>query len=90
MPNISASAESTLKTMATILLIGGIFAALIFIFGVEDHAIGIGAGCRCFGGGTFSGEEAKLYVYYNAKTKIVYRAKAVIERNSDDKCRKSI
>ena len=43
-PNISANAESTLKTVATILLIGGIFAALIFIFGVEDHAIGIGAG----------------------------------------------
>lgn len=43
-PNISASAESTLKTVATILLIGGVIAALIFIFGIEDHAIGIGAG----------------------------------------------
>lgn len=44
MPKISASAEGTLKTVATILLIGGIFAALIFMLGVEDHAIGIGAG----------------------------------------------
>ena len=43
-PNISASAESTLKTVATILLIGGVIAALIFIFGIEDHSIGIGAG----------------------------------------------
>lgn len=43
-PNISASAESTLKTVATILLVGGIIAALIFMFGVEDHAIGVGAG----------------------------------------------
>ena len=43
-PNISASAESTLKTVATILLIGGIIAALFFMLGVEDHAIGIGAG----------------------------------------------
>ncbi|MBO6252277.1 MAG: hypothetical protein J6O49_01305, partial [Bacteroidaceae bacterium] len=42
--NISASAEGTLKTVATILLIGGILAALIFMFGVEDHAIGFGAG----------------------------------------------
>lgn len=43
-PNISAGAESTLKTVATITLICGIIAALIFMFGVEEHAIGIGAG----------------------------------------------
>ena len=35
-------------------------------------------GCRCFKG-TFSGEEADFYVYYNERTKIVYRAKAVIK-----------
>lgn len=35
------------------------------------------AGCRVFNG-TFSGEKADFYVYYNEKTKIVYRAKAVI------------
>lgn len=34
-------------------------------------------GCRCFKG-SFSGEQANFYVYYNEKTKIVYRAKAVI------------
>lgn len=34
-------------------------------------------GCRVFNG-TFSGEEATIFVYYNSKTKIVYRAKAVI------------
>jgi len=33
--------------------------------------------CRCFKG-TFSGEKADIFVYYNAKTKVVYRAKAVI------------
>lgn len=33
--------------------------------------------CRVFRG-TFSGENANIYVYYNERTKIVYRAKAVI------------
>ena len=37
----------------------------------------LSAGCRCFKG-SFSGEKADFYVYYNEKTKIVYRAKAVI------------
>lgn len=37
----------------------------------------IGAGCRAFKG-TFAGETATFYVYYNERTKIVYRAKAVI------------
>jgi len=37
----------------------------------------IKAGCRAFVG-TFSGEKATIFVYYNEKTKIVYRAKAVI------------
>ena len=34
-------------------------------------------GCRSFKG-SFSGEKADFYVYYNEKTKVVYRAKAVI------------
>jgi len=33
--------------------------------------------CRCYRG-SFSGEKASFFVYYNEKTKIVYRAKAVI------------
>ncbi len=37
----------------------------------------LGIGSRCFKG-TFSNEKAYFYVYYNEKTKIVYRAKAVI------------
>lgn len=36
-----------------------------------------GPGCRYFNG-TFFGEKANFYVYYNPSTKIVYRAKAVI------------
>lgn len=36
------------------------------------------AGCRWFVG-SFFGQSAKIYVYYNPTTKIVYRAKAVIE-----------
>ncbi len=38
----------------------------------------IQAGCKAFKG-TFSGEEADFYVYFDVKTKKVYRAKAVIE-----------
>ena len=34
--------------------------------------------------GTFFGEKALIIVYYNAKTKVVYRAKAVIKRSSED------
>jgi hypothetical protein len=34
--------------------------------------------------GTFFGEKAKIFVYYNAKTKVVYRAKAVIDRSTED------
>lgn len=34
--------------------------------------------------GTFFGEKAKIIVYYNAKTKVVYRAKACIDRSSED------
>lgn len=41
------------------------------------------AGIRCFKG-VFSGEKATIYVYYNEKTKIVYRAKAVIEYSKKD------
>lgn len=36
------------------------------------------AGCRAFTG-IFSGEKAQIFVYYNNTTKVVYRAKAVIE-----------
>lgn len=42
----------------------------------------IPVGCRAFSG-TFSGEKANIYVYYNSKTKIVYRAKAVIQYDKD-------
>lgn len=41
------------------------------------------AGIRCFTG-MFSGEKADIFVYYNEKTKIVYRAKAVVEYSSED------
>ena len=41
------------------------------------------AGVRCFKG-LFSGENAYIYVYYNEKTKIVYRAKAVIKYDDED------
>ncbi len=41
-------------------------------------------GCRSFNG-SFSGEKANIYVYYNDKTKIVYRAKAVITCLSKEK-----
>lgn len=34
---------------------------------------------RAFKNGTFAGEDATIYVYYNARTKNVYRAKAVID-----------
>ena len=34
--------------------------------------------------GTFFGEKALIIVYYNAKTKVVYRAKACIDRSSED------
>jgi hypothetical protein len=34
--------------------------------------------------GTFFGEEALIIVYYNAKTKVVYRAKAVLLPSSED------
>jgi hypothetical protein len=43
----------------------------------------VGAGGRAFTG-TFFGEKADIYVYYNAKTKVVYRAKACIKRSSED------
>ncbi len=41
-------------------------------------------GCRCFKG-SFSGEKADFYVYYNEKSKVVYRAKAVITCLNKDK-----
>ncbi len=43
----------------------------------------VGAGSRVFVG-TFFGEKASIHVYYNAKTKVVYRAKACIKRSSED------
>ena len=47
-PTFSSGAENTLKTVSTIILIGGIVAALILMFGMEEHAIGIGAGIGIF------------------------------------------
>ena len=41
-------------------------------------------GCRCFKG-SFSSEKADIYVYYNERTKVVYRAKAVITYLSKEK-----
>jgi hypothetical protein len=38
----------------------------------------IGAGCRWFVG-SFFGEDANIFVYFDTKSKVVYRAKAVIE-----------
>ena len=43
------------------------------------------SGVRCFKG-VFSGEKANIYVYYNEKTKVVYRAKAVIEYPTEEAC----
>jgi hypothetical protein len=43
----------------------------------------MGVGSRVFTG-TFFGEEADIHVYYNVTTKVVYRAKAVINRSSED------
>lgn len=40
-------------------------------------------GTRAFKG-QFAGNEANIYIYYNKKTKIVYRAKAVIEYTDKD------
>lgn len=34
--------------------------------------------------GTFSGKKASVYVYYNEKSKVVYRAKAVISSTDND------
>jgi len=39
--------------------------------------------CRAFHG-VFSGYDADIYVYYNEKTKVVYRAKAVIKYNDKE------
>lgn len=46
-------------------------------------------GCRAFTG-TFSGEKAFIYVYYNSKTKIVYRAKAVIIDTDKDRIERKL
>lgn len=55
--------------------------------GIKYNAEGsrqLKVGCRCYKG-SFSGEKADFYVYYNEKTKIVYRAKAVITYLSKEK-----
>lgn len=41
------------------------------------------SGVRCFKG-VFSGENADIFVFYNEKTKVVYRAKAVIDYSKED------
>lgn len=43
----------------------------------------IAAGCRAFKG-NFIGNKANIYVYYDTKTKTVYRAKAVLSGLSED------
>ncbi len=43
----------------------------------------IASGCRAFKG-DFIGNKANIYVYYDTKTKIVYRAKAVLSDLSED------
>lgn len=63
------------------------FQAKLNVKGVKYDAqlsSSLGDGCRGFNG-IFSGEKATIYVYYNNKTKIVYRAKAVIECISKEK-----
>ena len=40
-------------------------------------------GCRIFNG-SFEGEDSRLLIYYNEKSKIVYRAKAIIKRNTQE------
>ena len=42
------------------------------------------AGVRVFNG-VFSGEDAEICVWYNTRTKEVYRAKAIIERHGKDR-----
>lgn len=56
--------------------------------GIKYDAVGsrqLQTGCRCFKG-SFSGEKADFYVYYNEKTKVVYRAKAVITCINKEHC----
>ncbi len=43
----------------------------------------LSVGTRAFRG-TFSGKKAFIYVYYNEKTKVVYRAKAVVHSTDED------
>lgn len=45
----------------------------------------IGVGCRAFKG-SFSGKDAQVFVYYDENTKVVYRAKAVIQSSDEDIC----
>lgn len=42
-----------------------------------------GPGVRCFKG-TFIGQNANIYVYYDSRTKIVYRAKACIDYSNEE------
>ena len=42
-------------------------------------------GCRGFNG-TFSGKKANIYVYYDTTSKVVYRAKAVIDYSDKSLC----
>ena len=45
----------------------------------------IGVGCRAFKG-SFSGKDAQIFVYYDENTKVVYRAKAVVQSSDEDIC----
>jgi len=51
---------------------------------VSNISNSLPAGTRAFKG-TFSGNDADIYVYYNTRTKIVYRAKAVIDCYGQDR-----
>ena len=45
----------------------------------------IGVGCRAFKG-SFSGKDAQIFIYYDESSKVVYRAKAVIQSSDEDIC----
>ena len=47
-PNIPDGAESTLKIVATVILVVGIIGSLIIMFAFEDRALGIGFGIAGF------------------------------------------
>lgn len=64
------------------------FQSKLQVKGIQHDIAGskeLSMGCRKFQG-AFAGEKAEFYVYYDEKSKIVYRAKAVISCISEDIC----